>query len=472
MKKFVHPDVFTATSKKPVVLLAMTGEDFSAWMKKASADIKHRIDQSSFAAKPGQIIPLYDGKGNLNTLVIGINNPAQLFDLAGAYDYVARGLSDKTLKARTFKLEGIKRDTVNLACIGWGLAAYRFDLYKTDKALSILPKLVWPDKADRKSILAHIESACLIRTLINIPANDMGPDELEKAARKLAAAEGLTIKVIKDKDLLKQNFPMIYEVGKGSSRRPRLIDMHWGNTKHPKITLVGKGICFDTGGLDIKPSSGMFTMKKDMGGAAHVLGLAMLIIRHKLPVRLRVLIPVAENSISGDAYRPSDIINTRKGITVEVGNTDAEGRLVLGDTLTLACEENPDLLIDFATLTGAARVALGMEIPALLSNNEKLAFTLKDIAGQQGEALWPLPLWDGYRREISSDCADISSTGGKAGAVTAALFLETFVDPKIDWVHIDLSAWNEGSRPGRPKGGMEMGSRTVFAYLQERFGKR
>lgn len=469
-----HPDAFnTAAVKKSVKIFAIKQDDFSGWVKKSPAAMKRRIEQSQFNARPGQVIAIYDDKGDLASIAVGVNDPVQVFDLSVASDFIMKSVSDKILKETTFKLEGLKGSDLNNACIGWAMAAYRFESYKSGKKKSVCPKLAWPDKADKKSVLAHIESACMIRTLINIPANDMGPDELEKAARELASAEDLTIKVTKDKDLLKNNFPMVYEVGKGSPRRPRLIDMHWGNTKNPKITLVGKGVCFDTGGLDLKPSSAMYTMKKDMGGAAHVMGLALLIIRHKLPIRLRVIIPAVENSVSGESYRPADVINSRKGLTVEVGDTDAEGRLILADALALACEDKPDFLIDFATLTGAARVATGMDIPSLFSNNEKLAFTLKDHAMSCQDPLWPMPLWQPYRKEMNSDIADICSTGtGKAGAITAALFLESFVDLKTDWVHIDLSAWEGGGKPGRSKGGTEMGSRAVFDYLQHRFGKK
>ncbi|MDB5492278.1 MAG: leucyl aminopeptidase [Micavibrio sp.] len=464
------PAAFTATAgKNAVTLQVLTRTGFEAWVKKAPAQVKQRIEQSPFGAKPGQIMSLYNDKGALTTILIGINDPVQLFDLSPACDYVIRSLTDKTIKSTTFKLEGLKGKDAEKACIGWGLAAYRFEDYKTEKSATLVPKLAWPEKVDKKSVEAHLESACLIRNLINIPANDLGPDELEKAARTFATAEGLTIKVTKDKDLIKNNFPMIYEVGKGSPRRPRLIDMQWGNAKHKKLTLVGKGVCFDTGGLNLKPGGAMYTMKKDMGGAAHVLGLAMLIIRHKLPVRLRVLIPAVENSVSGESYRPADVINSRKGLTVEVGDTDAEGRLVLADALTLASEEKPDFLIDFATLTGAARVATGMDMAAVFSNDVKIAFSLKDYGDAAQDYMWPLPLHQAYRKDIASNIADLCSTGGKAGATTAALFLETFVDAKTDWVHVDLSAWEEGSRPGRSKGGTEMGSRAVFAYLQDRF---
>lgn len=466
------PDAFTATAgKNAITLQAMSRKDFEAWLKKAPAAVKQRVEQSPFGGKPGQILPLYNDKGVLGTILVAINDPVQLFDLAPVCNYIIGSLPEKTIKATTFKLGGLKGKDAEKACLGWGLAAYRFENYKTEKAATIVPKLVWPEKVDKKSVEAHLESSSLIRNLINIPANDLGPDELEKAARAFATAEGLTIKVIKDKELIKNNFPMIYEVGKGSPRRPRLIDMQWGNAKHKKLTLVGKGVCFDTGGLNLKPGGAMYTMKKDMGGAAHVMGIAMLIIRHKLPVRLRVLIPAVENSVSGESYRPADIINSRKGLTVEVGDTDAEGRLILADTLTLACEDKPEFLIDFATLTGAARIATGMDIPPIFSNNEKIAFKLRDFGAEQEDTLWPLPLYQPYRKDIASSIADLCSTGGKAGAITAALFLESFVDAKTDWVHVDLSAWEEGGKPGRSKGGTEMGSRAVFAYLQDRFGK-
>lgn len=468
------PEAFaTRSDKKTVKIICLTKDTFGAWLQKAPADTKHRADQSGFAGRPGQILSLYDGKGELSSLIVGLNSPVQTFDLSSVSEFLIRALSEKHIKALAFKIDGLKGDDLYKACIGWGLAGYRFETYKTGKKTAALPRLLWPEKVDKKSVLAHLSSASLIRTLVNIPANDLGPDELEKAAKILAEAEELTFKVTKDKDLLKNNFPMIYAVGKGSDRRPRLIDMQWGNVRHPKLTLVGKGVCFDSGGLDIKPASAMLMMKKDMGGAAHALGLALLIIRHKLPVRLRVLIPAVENSISGDAFRPLDVLDSRKGLTVEIGDTDAEGRLILADALTLACEEKPDLLLDFATLTGAARVALGVEVPALFSNREKMAFEIKDFSMKHDDPVWPLPLWQPYRKEMASDVADMSSTGtGKAGAITAALFLESFVDSSIDWAHFDLYAWDHGGKPGRTRGGTEMTTRAVFAYLQKRYGKK
>jgi leucyl aminopeptidase len=301
----------------------------------------------------------------------------------------------------------------------------------------------------------------------------MGPDELQAATESLAAHHNVKVKIIKDGDLTKKNFPMIFDVGKGSARRPRLIDFSWGNKKDPKVTLVGKGVCFDTGGYDLKPSQYMFNMKKDMGGAAHVLALANMIMSLGLPIYLRVLIPAVENSISGEAYRPADILQTRKGITVEVGNTDAEGRLVLADALTYACEDKPELLIDYATLTGAARVALGPDLPALFSNTEETAQKIQALSQKEivDDPVWNLPLWKGYRKDIDSYIADISSTGGKAGATTAALFLNEFVEEDIEWLHLDTYAWEDNGKPGRPKGGADAGLRSIFAYLEERYSK-
>lgn len=460
----------TVAAKNNVAITVLDAATASPWLKKAPAATRQRAEQSNFAGKPGQVLALYDAKGVLDHVLAGVNAPVQTFDLAPVANYLAGALSESILKATTFKLENVKGLDATNACIGWGIAGYRFENYKAKKTAA-LPRLVWPTGADKTSALAHIEASLLIRTLINIPANDMGPDELEKAVRGVAKAEGLTVKVIKDKELIEQNFPMIYAVGKGSPRRPRLIDLKWGDPKHPKITLVGKGVCFDTGGLDLKPGAAMYTMKKDLGGGAHALALALLIIRHKLPVRLRVLIPAVENSVSGESFRPSDVINSRKGLTVEVGDTDAEGRLILGDALALGSEEKPEFMVNFATLTGG--VAIGPEVPAMFSNNEKMAFEIKDVSESVNDNLWPLPLIQSYRKHMASDIADICSVGnGRGGTVHAALFLESFVDPKIDWVHIDLFAWETGGRIGRTKGGTEMGLRAMYAYIEKRFGKK
>jgi leucyl aminopeptidase len=317
------------------------------------------------------------------------------------------------------------------------------------------------------------EAVFLVRDLINTPANDMGPAELAAAAQALGRRHGAEVSVIAGEDLLAANYPSIYAVGAASSRPPCLIDLVWGAPGAPRLTLVGKGVCFDSGGLDIKPAEFMKTMKKDMGGAAHVLGLASVIMSAALPVRLRVLIPAVENAVGSRAMRPLDVIRSRKGLTVEIGHTDAEGRVVLSDALAEAAGEKPALLIDYATLTGAARVALGADLPALFSNDEALAGDLLRHGTAEGDPLWRLPLWRGYRRMIDGATADLtnSAEGGHAGAITAALFLQEFVGEGVPWAHIDLLAWNLKARPGRPEGGEAQTLRAVYALIAERFGK-
>jgi leucyl aminopeptidase len=318
------------------------------------------------------------------------------------------------------------------------------------------------------------DATALVRDLINIPPEDMGPPELASAARKLAKKHNARINVVTGNALLKQNYPTIHAVGRAASKAPRLIDMTWGRKDAPKVTLVGKGVCFDTGGLDLKSAAGMLRMKKDMGGSANVLGLAHMIMDAKLDVRLRVLIGAVENSVAGNAYRPSDVIRTRKGITVEVGNTDAEGRLVMCDALAEADRENPALIADFATLTGAARVAVGTQIAAMFCNDDSLADDLYKAGEEGGDPNWRLPLFSAYRRLLKSDVADINnvSEGGFAGAITAALFLKEFVSKKTPWVHFDIMAWNAVARPGRPVGGEAMGMRALYDVIEKRFSKK
>lgn len=362
-------------------------------------------------------------------------------------------------------------------CLAWGLGCYRFRQFKTwggdatGADNSADATLIWPKRANRPAVTATLHALYQVRDLINMPAGDMGPAELAAAARTLAREYKAPCRTVIGDALLKRNFPMIHAVGRASSRAPRLIDFGWGDRRHPKLTLVGKGVCFDSGGLDLKPSRGMVLMKKDMGGAAQVLGLARMIMAARLPVRLRVLIPAVENSVSGNAFRPLDILKSRKGPTVEVGNTDAEGRLVLADALTLACEEKPALLLDFATLTGAARIALGTELPALFTPDDGLAAALEAGARTVCDPVWRMPLVAGYDESLSGAAADINSApgGGYGGAITAALFLARFVDGDVPWAHFDLMAWNLRSRPGRPKGGEAQAIRGVFSMLQNRF---
>lgn len=356
-----------------------------------------------------------------------------------------------------------------LAAIALMLGGYVFTRYgkKPGKAL----RFALPSGADPGRVRRIADGVFLTRDLVNTPTSDMGPDELEKAVRNLAAAHNAEVSVIKGDDLLKQNFPMIHAVGRASVGAPRLIDMIWGPEGAPKVTLVGKGVCFDTGGLDIKPSSGMLLMKKDMGGAANVLGLASMIMAAGLKVRLRVLIPAVENSIAGNAFRPGDVLTSRKGITVEIGNTDAEGRLVLADALALADDEEPELLIDMATLTGAARVALGPDLPPFYTGDEALASELAAASVAVEDPLWRMPLWRPYDARLASKIADINNvtTDGFAGSVTAALFLKRFVERTQGWAHLDIFAWNPSDRPYGPAGGEAQGIRALERIISNRY---
>ena len=461
--------------KNHITVEVITPDTLLKWKETQETSITTQCSEQGFEGKSGQLFRIKDSKGNTTTLIAGANNDSAYIDGSKIYDAIKTSFSNDLLKSTSFALVSntLAQEPTDQLHIGWGWAAYQFIFYKKEKNTEQNPALLIHANADKKRIKAYVESVCLLRDLVNIPANDMGPDELESATKFLTTAHDVSLKVIKDKALIKQNFPMIYDVGKGSARRPRLLDFSWGDKKHPSVTLVGKGVCFDTGGYDIKPSQFMINMKKDMGGSAHVLGLAHLIMCLNLPINLRVLIPAVENSISGEAYRPSDILNSRKGITVEVGNTDAEGRLVLADTLTYACEEKPELLIDFATLTGAARVALGLELPALFSNTQETAQAIqKQSQGQTvQDPVWNLPLWAPYRKELDCSAADISSTGGKAGATTAALFLQEFIDNSIEWIHMDVYSWADSTTTGRPKGGADTGMRAIFSFLEDRYGK-
>lgn len=357
-----------------------------------------------------------------------------------------------------------------LAALGAALGGYTFTRYgkKPGRELSLaVPAGVDPVRLNR-----IVESVFLVRDLVNTPTNDMGPSALEAAVRKLASAHGAELRVTIGDDLLRHNFPMIHAVGRASDDAPRLIDLTWGASDAPKVTLVGKGVCFDTGGLDIKPASSMLLMKKDMGGAANVIGLASMIMAAKLNVRLRVLIPAVENSISANAFRPGDVLQSRKGITVEIGNTDAEGRLVLADALALADEEQPEMLIDMATLTGAARVALGPDLPPFYTDDEALAAELATASAAVEDPIWRMPLWKPYDSKLSSKIADMNNvtTDGFAGSITAALFLKRFVEKTPSWAHFDIFAWNPTDRPHGPTGGEAQAIRALEKVISARFG--
>jgi leucyl aminopeptidase len=392
-----------------------------------------------------------------------------LFGLGAAEDRpkLVTGLAAAALEPGTYRLEGSYGDPT-LAALGFRLGAYRFDRYRKPKER---PLLIDPAGADTAEVTRLSDAAYLARDLINTPANDLGPDAFEREIRALAARYKMTVKAIVGDELLAQNFPMIHAVGRAAAEAPRLLDLSWGNAGDPKVTLVGKGVTFDTGGLDIKPSSSMLLMKKDMGGAANVLGLAQAIMDAKLKVRLRVLIPIVENAISASSFRPGDVLPSRSGMTVEIGNTDAEGRLILGDALTLADEESPELMLDMATLTGAARVALGPDLPPLYSTDDALAAALMAAGAASDDPLWQMPLWLPYDALLSSKIADVNhvSSGSFAGSITAALFLKRFVRNARAWVHLDVFAWAPEARPGRPFGGTDQGIRAVYGVLKQRY---
>lgn len=357
--------------------------------------------------------------------------------------------------------------------LAWAMGAYGFRRYKGDGKPKSHARLAWPEGVDRDDVLRIADGLYLARDLVNTPSNDMGPAELEKAAVEIAGFYGASIRVVQGEDLIAQNYPLIFAVGRASTRQPRLIDFAWGDASNPRVTLVGKGVCFDSGGLDIKGATGMAMMKKDMGGAAAVLGLAHMILDAKLPLALRVLIPAVENSISGDAYRPGDVIKSRKGLTVEIGNTDAEGRLVLADALTEADTQSPDLLLCMATLTGAARVATGFDLPPFFTNDEILAGEIMRHGIAESDPAWRLPLWRGYRPLIEGKVADLTNNpdSPNAGAITAALFLERFVEKAKSFVHFDIAAWIDRAKPGRPLGGEAQAIRALFALLKARYGR-
>lgn len=453
-------------TSKSTPITSLSTDDFAAWLKKQDRKSQIWVESSGFTAAPGSLLLIPGNKGGVERVIFGAGKDDSLYTYAD-------------LPARLPKNDGgyyidrrMSPERATQVALGWALGCYNFSQYKSGKKKEFAA-LVWPDYADKKAVKATAEAVFLVRDMVNTPANDMGPEEIASFSKKLAKSfNKASVKVIVGKDLLKENYPAIHAVGKGSPREPRLIDIRWGKEKHPLITLIGKGVAFDTGGLDIKPANAMALMKKDMGGAAHVLGLAHMIMSENLPVRLRVLIPAVENSTDGKSYRPGDVLKTRKGLTVEVGDTDAEGRIILCDAIAEACREKPDLIIDFATLTGAARVALGPDLPAMFSNNDSIADALLDSAKKVEDPLWRLPLWQPYKDALASKIADTNNIGGQAGAITAALFLEKFVDKDIPWVHIDTFAWNPANRPGRPEGGEALGMRASYDLIKKKFGKQ
>lgn len=458
----MHPSL-VRRAKHAVPLHAVEDGDLKAWLAKRPPHESHWLAQCGFAAKSAELRPIPDEAGGIACYVLGLGKGG---------DPLALASFSENLPSGTYALGDVPQDVGGArAALAWLLGSYAFDRYR--KAAPANPKLVLPDDVDGAEISRIAEGVFLARDLINTPSNDMGPEELAAAAAALAKRHRAKLSVIVGDALLKANYPLVHTVGRASSRVPRLIDFTWGRAGAPKVTLVGKGVCFDSGGLDLKPSSGMLTMKKDMGGAATVLGLAHMVMDAKLDMRLRVLIPAVENSVSGNAYRPGDVFASRKGLTVEIGNTDAEGRLVLADALAEADMETPELLIDVATLTGAARGATGMELPPFFTDDEALAGDIMRHSRDVHDPLWRLPLWRGYESAIASPIADLNNSPdyNLAGAITAALFLNRFVERAKTWVHFDIAAWVDRPRPGRRKGAEANAARALYALLKERYGK-
>ena len=419
---------------------------------------------NDFTAKPGKCLTLPAPDGKIAQVVFGLEDES-----AKSRDLFRPGALPGLLPPGVYRFANAPHD-LRLATLAFALGTYRFGRYRKNDVPDV--RLVPSDGVDAADIARMAEAAALARDLINTPSNDMGPEQLAQAAQTLATRYGATFNCIVGDDLVKQNFPLIHAVGMASTRAPRLIDLGWGDPAHPKVTLVGKGVCFDTGGLDLKPSSGMLIMKKDMGGAANVLALAQMVMDAKLKVRLRVLIPAVENAVAGNAFRPLDVFKSRKGPTVEIGNTDAEGRLVLADALALADEEKPDLLVDLGTLTGAARVALGPELPPFYTNDEALAEAVAANARSENDPLWRMPLWPPYDSWLDSKVADINNapSGGFAGSITCALFLQRFVTDAKIWLHVDIYGWTPSAKPARPEGGECQAARAIYRLLSQRYG--
>ena len=455
-----------AATALPVRLVAVA--DFAEWCRSAAPTARAWLESTGFRPKRHGLALLPEGDGEIAGALFVLDGRATAADAAA----LAAALPAGDRPWRVDDPKGLL-DTFELH-YGWALAGYRFDRYDTGETGGKgTARLASDDSATAERAGELARSVFLARDLVNTPANDLGPAELEAAIRSVAEAFGADCTTTLGDSLLEAGFPLIHAVGRASSRAPRLVDLRWGPADAPKLTLVGKGVCFDSGGLDIKPAAGMRLMKKDMGGAAVMTGLARMVMAAGLELRLRLLVPAVENSIAGAAFRPGDVLASRKGLTVEIGNTDAEGRLILADALTEADRERPALLLDAATLTGAARVAVGTDLPALFTADEALATDLLRAGIDVDEPLWRLPLHPGYRDLLKSAIADLSSTGSKpyAGAITAALFLERFVEPGTSWAHLDIFAWNEEARPGRTKGGDATALRALFTLLERRFPK-
>ncbi len=459
-------DVFV-TDKDAVALpiWPVRSGEVQAWCDAHAGTGAAWVGTAGFTGEAGRVLTLPDEAGSLSGALLGLGKADDPFVFAAL---------SESLPAGTYRLVGMEGLDRVQAALGWALGTYSFTKYKSRERE--LPKLVLPDGVDLGGLTDIVDAVFLTRDLVNTPTSDLGPAELETAVRQVAEGFGLSCSVITGDDLLKENYPMVHAVGRAAatSAAPRLMDFAWGDEGAPKVTLVGKGVCFDTGGLNLKPGNSMALMKKDMGGAAHVLALAQLIMRSNLNVRLRVLIPAVENAVSGNAFRPGDVLDSRKGLSVEIGNTDAEGRLILADALAEADADEPELLIDMATLTGAARVALGPDLPPFYTNDDAFAVALEEAAKENADPLWRMPLWSAYDGWLSSKIADVNhiSDGPFAGSITAALFLARFVEKAKTYVHFDVFAWTPRAKPGRPVGGEAQGIRALYAYLKNTYGVR
>ena len=443
------------SSALPLHLLDRDG--YGAWRSAQPAAVSAWLDAQDFQPAPGSVA-LLPGEGGIAGAIVGIGDPLDPCSYAHAPTALPSGAWAPAADLAPEQLAALQ--------LGWGLGSYRFERYKNPPRAPARLRLPQLDGEALDVLLATMR----VRDWVNTPTQDMGPQHLEAIARELAAEHGAHVEVVAGESLLAHNFPAIHAVGRASHRTPRLIELRWGDPSHPHVVLVGRGVCFDTGGLDIKPADGMRNMKKDMGGAAHALALAALVMSRKLPVRLSLLVPAVENAIGPDAFRPGEVIATRAGVSVEIDNTDAEGRVILCDALTYAGEQKPALIVDFATLTGAARIALGPDLPALFANDDALAADWIASGERTRDPVWRMPLWRPYLRYLTSNVADLANAGSRmAGAVTAALYLERFVPAGTAWAHLDTYAWNDSARPGRPAGGEALALRSAYAMLKARY---
>ena len=447
-------------NRHSIAIEATDAAHYAACKRRLTAAQRRWLGDSGFEAAPGTFALLADPAGKLVRVLVGVDP----HDALGALAALPCSLPEANYHLAA---EGLLADT-SQAALGWALGAYQFTRYRQPKRV---PARLAVSAAELQLLAPLVQATSQVRDLVNTPTEDMGPQQLAHAIKQLGKAYKAKVREWVGDELLKANFPTIHAVGRASHRAPRLVELSWGKASHPKLVVIGKGVCFDTGGLDLKSSDGMRWMKKDMGGAAHAIALAGLIMQAKLPVRLTLLVPAVENSVAGNALRPGEVVTTRAGHTVEIDNTDAEGRLVLCDALAYAAEQKPGLIVDFATLTGAARVALGPDLPALFANDDAIAANVLAAGATVGDPLWRLPLWRPYRRMLDSYLADFANAGPSrhAGAITAALYLERFVPDNTPWLHLDTYAWNDGDRPGRPRGGEAMGLRALFAFLQQRY---